>query len=202
MERVAVRAFDVRVEGRIQMTENDVTATPIAGPALGAMLSDAVIMFHEAVAARRNLSAADHKALGIIERNGPMTASELAKHTGLTAGAITGLVDRLIAAGYVSREHDRADRRRVILSASGEQVSDVLEAFAALSASQSDFADRYTPDEAAAIVDWVTRISHDLAEQTRRLGTRSRSVSPGDPREPDDSREPGEGASRLEVSAQ
>lgn len=145
------------------------TDTPVAGPALGAMLSDAVIMFHEAVAARRNLSAADHKALGIIERKGPMTASELAKRTGLTAGAITGLVDRLISAGYVSRDHDSADRRRVILTTSGEQSQDVLDAFAALGESQSDFADRYTPQQAAAIVDWVTRISRELAEQTRRL---------------------------------
>lgn len=82
---------------------------------------------------------------------------------------------RSFAAGYVTREHDTADRRRVILSAAGERSQDERDAFASFGESQSDFADRYAKDRyakegAAAIVDWVTRISHDLAEQTRRLG--------------------------------
>lgn len=149
----------------------EVSDAPLDGPALGAKLSDAVIMFHEAVEASRNLSAADHKALGIIERNGPMTASELAKSTGLTPGAITGLVDRLCVSGYVTRDPDPTDRRRVIIHASGGYPREVLDAFTALNASQSDFADRYTDAEAAAIVDWVTRISAELVEQTRCLGS-------------------------------
>ena len=46
-----------------------------------------------------------------------MTAGELAERTGLTTGAVTGVVDRLEEAGFVRREDDPGDRRRVILRA-------------------------------------------------------------------------------------
>ena len=42
-----------------------------------------------------------------------ITAGRLAVATGLTTGAITGLVDRLEEAGFVRREADRDDRRKV-----------------------------------------------------------------------------------------
>jgi DNA-binding MarR family transcriptional regulator len=51
----------------------------------------------------------------LLVRNGPMTAGQLAKATGLTSGAITGIVDRLESAGWARREHDPHDRRRVII---------------------------------------------------------------------------------------
>jgi DNA-binding MarR family transcriptional regulator len=141
---------------------------------LGARLSDAVILFHEALARRRGLSAADHKALGIIERRGPMTAGELAAHTGLSPGAVTGLVDRLAAGGHVTREHDAADRRRVLIRAERKVSPEILAAFTELRMSQSDFSDRYTRTQAAAIVDWVTRITDTLEQQTRGLEQPSR----------------------------
>src|SRR5699024_4194273 len=62
-------------------------------------LSTAVVLFHEAIAQRLGLSAADLKALGLIMRDGPLTAGALAQRTGLTPGAVTGLVDRLEHAG-------------------------------------------------------------------------------------------------------
>src|SRR5262249_43014336 len=69
-------------------------------------LSAATIMFHQAVADRLGMNVTDHKCADILERNGPMTAGELAERTGLTTGAITGVIDRLEKAGFVRRaEH-------------------------------------------------------------------------------------------------
>ncbi|MEI4878545.1 MarR family transcriptional regulator, partial [Klebsiella pneumoniae] len=42
-----------------------------------------------------------------------LTAGELATEAGLTAGAVTGVIDRLEKVGYARRVPDRADRRRV-----------------------------------------------------------------------------------------
>src|SRR5215212_5612336 len=42
--------------------------------------------------------------------DGPLTMGELAKRVGVTEKTITGLVDRLEAAGYLARERDREDR--------------------------------------------------------------------------------------------
>ena len=44
-------------------------------------------------------------------------SGEFAKATGLTTGAITGVIDRLERAGYVRRERDQTDRRKVIVRA-------------------------------------------------------------------------------------
>lgn len=82
---------------------------------LGARLSDATILLHQAIAARAGLSGTDHKYLGMLMRHGPMTAGELARHTGLTTGAVTGLIDRLAAKGLLRREFDASDRRKVLI---------------------------------------------------------------------------------------
>jgi DNA-binding MarR family transcriptional regulator len=44
-----------------------------------------------------------------------MPAGRLAELTGLTTGAITGIIDRLEKAGYVRRANDPKDRRRTIV---------------------------------------------------------------------------------------
>ncbi len=50
---------------------------------------------HEAIAKSAGLTGTDHKYLGLIIQHGEMTAGKLSKLTGLTTGAITGLIDRL-----------------------------------------------------------------------------------------------------------
>ena len=57
----------------------------------------------------------DLECLTIIERRGGVTAGELAKESGLTTGAVTGVIDRLERAGYARRSPDEADRRKVLI---------------------------------------------------------------------------------------
>src|SRR5215813_7862986 len=78
-------------------------------------LSAATILFHQAVADRLGMNVTDHKCADILERHGPLTAGELAERTGLTTGAITGVIDRLEKTGFVRRAEDPGDRRRVII---------------------------------------------------------------------------------------
>ena len=72
----------------------------------GRRLSLATIMFHQAVADRLGLNPTDHKCIDLLASAGSTTAGELAEATGLTTGAITGVIDRLEAAGFVRREDD------------------------------------------------------------------------------------------------
>ena len=78
-------------------------------------MSTGAIMFHQAIADRLGLHATDHKCADLIIRNGAMTSGRLAELTGLTTGAITGVVDRLEARGIARRATDPGDRRRVIV---------------------------------------------------------------------------------------
>jgi DNA-binding MarR family transcriptional regulator len=130
--------------------------------------SDAV-----AIGERLGLSAADQRALGIVARRGPLTAGTLAQLTGLSPGAVTGLVDRLERAGHVTRAADPGDRRRTLISAVPNPRAGTGEAMARLSAEMTAMASRYDEKEAAAIVDYLRRTIEILREQTRLLGSPS-----------------------------
>jgi DNA-binding MarR family transcriptional regulator len=90
--------------------------------------STAVVLFHHAVAERLGLGPTDHKCLDLLRDRGTMTGSELSAVTGLTSGAITGVVARLEQAGYLRREQDPSDGRKQILSPvrKGAHIQDVI----------------------------------------------------------------------------
>jgi len=79
--------------------------------------SDTSILMHEAISRKAGLSGTDHKYIGLLIQNGPMTAGELSHRTGLTGGAITGLIDRLEKKKLAKREFDKKDRRKVFIVA-------------------------------------------------------------------------------------
>ncbi len=106
----------------------------IAGPgslqnfkAASRAYSDASILMHEAIARRAGLSGTDHKYLGLILQKGELTAGELAKLTGLTTGAVTGLIDRLEKKDLVKRIYAREDRRKVFIKPNREVALKLLE---------------------------------------------------------------------------
>jgi DNA-binding MarR family transcriptional regulator len=72
--------------------------------------------FDTLAAQRLGVGASDLECLSIAQRRGGATAGELATETGLTSGAITGVVDRLERLGYAERRRDPADRRRVTIT--------------------------------------------------------------------------------------
>ena len=81
------------------------------------------VLFQDAVARFGGLNSTDMQTVSILISQGPATPGELAERTGLTAGgSITAVIDRLEKAGYVTRQRDEADRRRVIVSAVIETV--------------------------------------------------------------------------------
>src|SRR5438132_2883580 len=68
----------------------------------------------ESLAARRlGVSETDLRCLNIIQNGGSLTAGELGARSGLSGGAVTGVIDRLQGAGLARRASDPGDRRRV-----------------------------------------------------------------------------------------
>lgn len=130
-----------------------------------------MILFHEAVAARLGLSAAEWRCLGLLDREGAATAGRLAELSGFTTGAITGIVDRLEKAGYVRREPNPRDRRSVIVRplevpALREQVTPILES---LGRTMAAVAGRYSARELAVIRDFLERNIQTLRDETAKL---------------------------------
>jgi DNA-binding MarR family transcriptional regulator len=80
------------------------------------------IQMHEAIGRKAGLSGTDHKYLGFLIEKGQMTAGELASLTGLTTGAVTGLIDRFEKKDLVKRQLDKDDRRKVIILPNTENI--------------------------------------------------------------------------------
>ena len=72
-----------------------------------------VVLHNHAVAQRVGLGASDSQLISLLDLHGPLTPGRLAELTGLSTGTVTGVIDRLERGGFVSRERDDADRRKV-----------------------------------------------------------------------------------------
>lgn len=84
------------------------------------------IQMHETIARKAGLSGTDHKYLGFIMEKGQMTAGELATLTGLTTGAVTGLIDRFEKKKLVKRKFAEGDRRKVIIEPNTKNIMALL----------------------------------------------------------------------------
>jgi len=84
------------------------------------------IRMHETIGRKAGLSGTDHKYLGFIMQQGQMTAGELAQLTGLTTGAVTGLIDRFEKKDLVKRRFLEGDRRKVIVEPVTENIMALL----------------------------------------------------------------------------
>jgi DNA-binding MarR family transcriptional regulator len=75
-----------------------------------------VVLHNHAVAQRVGLGASDSQLISLLNIHGPLTPGRLAELTGLTTGTVTGVIDRLERAGFVRRERDTTDRRKVLVT--------------------------------------------------------------------------------------
>ncbi len=136
-------------------------------------LATAVINFHEAAARALGITAAERKTLGVLAEMGVVTAGQLANATGLTTGAITGIVDRLEKQGYARRAPNPDDRRSVLIHAL--QVDKIRETqgpiFASLTAAMDALLGRYTAEERRLILGYIAATTDVLRDQTRKLKT-------------------------------
>lgn len=82
-------------------------------------------IFSQAVADSAGVSSSDLECLDFLNLEGRVTAGRLAEVTGLTTGAITGVVDRLEKAGFVRRERDEKDRRKVFIAVVPENTAKI-----------------------------------------------------------------------------
>jgi DNA-binding MarR family transcriptional regulator len=99
----------------------------------------------------------DLHCLNIIENNsGKLTAGELAVRSGLTNGAITGVLDRLERAGFAQRVTDPADRRRVHVEVTPVFYQQAERIWGPMAADwQSTLAERFTAEELERITDFL-----------------------------------------------
>jgi DNA-binding MarR family transcriptional regulator len=123
--------------------------------------STATVLFHHALAERLGLGPTDHKCLDLLGERAPLTASELAAITGLTSGAITGVVARLERSGWLRREPHPHDRRKQVLRPTPEARHEIQRVFDSLPGA-GELLEGFDAHQLTAVAAFLTRAT-DLA---------------------------------------
>jgi DNA-binding MarR family transcriptional regulator len=133
-------------------------------------LSGATILFHQAIADRLGMNITDHKCADLLGRLGAVTAGELARHTGLTTGAITGVIDRLEERGFARRVRDAHDRRRVIVEPNVKRMQQVIvPLFESMGRAATELCERYSTEDLAVICDFTAKACEMAIDEARKL---------------------------------
>src|ERR1700733_6574103 len=104
-------------------------------------------IFSQAVADYAGISSSDRECLDFLILEGRAPAGRLAEVTGLTTGAITGVIDRLEKAGFVRRERDEHDRRKVFIILVPQNIARVGVLYEHMQRAMLKNWDSYTDDE-------------------------------------------------------
>jgi DNA-binding MarR family transcriptional regulator len=80
-------------------------------------------LFDERIGEFLGINRTDGRCFDIIARLGRVSAGQLANQSGLTTGAVTAVIDRLEAAGYVTRVRDPVDRRKVWVECTPQSIA-------------------------------------------------------------------------------
>jgi DNA-binding MarR family transcriptional regulator len=134
------------------------------------VFSSQSVLYTTAAADALGVGLTDLLCAGILSVTGPVTAGRLAELTGLTTGAITGVIDRMEKAGYARREPDPTDRRRVIVQLGPETLErESAPVFAPMLAASAEVMAGFSDQELATITDFVNRSIPILSEATAQL---------------------------------
>ncbi len=121
--------------------------------------------FDSLAAERLGVSDTDLRCLNIIENSGGLSAGDLAAESGLTGGAITGVIDRLERAGFARRILNPADRRRVRVEVTPAFYRSAERIWGPLAADwHSTLSKRFTTEELERIMDFL-RTTNQVARQ-------------------------------------
>lgn len=149
---------------------------PKARPALLRELEHAVrkssalgVIFGQTVASRVGISSSDLECLDFLNIEGRVTAGRLAELTGLTTGAITGVVDRLEKAGLVRRERDEQDRRKVFIAIVPENVAKVGRFYEHLQRGMLELWETYSDAELKLMLRFMTQGYETILAATEEL---------------------------------
>lgn len=121
------------------------------------------LLLHQEISTRHGLNPTDLKCLHLARRERDLTAGQLASLAGLSASAVTAVLDRLERAGFVERRRDHNNRRRVLVVPTGRHEASLRHAYAPLTSAVRDHIERYDTRELALLLDF-TRFLGELTQ--------------------------------------
>lgn len=126
-------------------------------------------LYGSVLAGKLGLRHTDLECLFMITLSENVTPGHLVQATGLTSGAITGVVDRIERAGYIRRERDTNDRRRVFLVPIMERIEDIRAINRRTNAAWLEELGTYSEAELSFLLDFAERNYQAAVEATVAL---------------------------------
>jgi len=123
-------------------------------------------MFRSAMNVWVGLNATDMECLRLLFLKGVSTPSELARHTGLTSGATTAMLDRLEKAGLIERRPNPHDRRGTLIVPAKSSAEKAASWFESARKAQDELISSYSERELEIIAGVFERFAK-LWEQER-----------------------------------
>lgn len=127
-------------------------------------------LFDETLTQFLGINRTDGRCLDLIDRRGRVSAGQLANDSGLTTGAVTAVIDRLEAAGYVRRIRDTLDRRKIWVELTEDTKNITARIFGHYEKTGPMMMARFSPDQVRAILEYLeigTFVENEMAAALR-----------------------------------
>jgi DNA-binding MarR family transcriptional regulator len=131
------------------------------------------VVFSQAVADRLGITGSDLECLDfIVLRGGVASAGELAEATGLTTGAVTGMIDRLEKAGVAKRDRDPNDRRKVLVRLMPAAEKRISPIYIPLQQAMQDLLSQYSDEQLTFLHEFMSKSGRIMADEIARQRTK------------------------------
>ncbi|WP_329081424.1 MarR family winged helix-turn-helix transcriptional regulator [Streptosporangium sp. NBC_01469] len=124
---------------------------------------------NDLIAQHLGIAQTDLLCLHALNRAGASTAGALSSQLGRTTGAVTHMIDRLEKAGYVRRQPDPRDRRRVLVEASTSGLERIASFYEGIDARSRRLMATFSDDQLATIHTFLLSGYEDATEECDHL---------------------------------
>lgn len=126
-------------------------------------------LFRNAVSEWAGVNVTDMECLRLLFLKGTASPSELAKHTGLTSGATTAMLDRLENAGLIKRKPNPNDRRGTLIAAAESSAQKAASWFESARNAQDKLISSYSAEELEIISDVFEKFTKLWDQEREKL---------------------------------
>ena len=127
------------------------------------------VLFRNFVGERLGVNVTDMECLGLLFHKGIASPTELAKHTGLSSGATTAMLDRLEKSGLIERRPNPDDRRGTLIFLVESGAERVGPWFSSARQAQNKLVSLYSEEELQVISDFFERSTKMWEEEREKL---------------------------------
>jgi DNA-binding MarR family transcriptional regulator len=126
-------------------------------------------LFRNAMDEWAGLNATDMECLSLLFLEGVSTPSKLARHTGLTSGATTAMLDRLEKAGLIERRPNPDDRRGTLIVPAKSSAEKVASWFESARKAQAELIENFSEKELEIIADVFERFAKLWIQEREKI---------------------------------